>query len=62
MEPVFCTVKENGALPATELMIVGDVKVSDLPSAAMPSDAAPGVAATILQANVPTSMFCGGGD
>jgi len=32
MVPVFWTVKENGAVPAAELMIVGAVYVRDFPS------------------------------
>ena len=56
MEPVFFTVKENGALPAAELMIVGAVYVTELPSDAITVEPPTGVAATIRQLNVPTLM------
>ena len=51
--PVFCTVKVNGALPGTELMIVGAVYTKDFPSGVT----LPMLGSTILQLNVPTLIF-----
>jgi hypothetical protein len=52
MEPVACTMKENGALPGAELMIVGAVYDTDFPSPAT----IPSLGATIRHSNVPTLM------